>query len=229
MKIVIVADIHGNHDALSALPEDYDELWVLGDLVNYGPQPREVVNRVMQTASLVIQGNHDYAVAHDDDSQWTAQYREMAAATRAYTSGVLAGGQKRYLRDLPRQAQATRDGHRFHLVHAMPSNPFYGHCAPDGEGWVTDMSTLSADILLVGHSHRPFIRKIGDRTLVNPGSIGQPRTGTPHASYAVWQDGGIQLKSFSYPVGITIARLQALPLDSTIKARLTGILGAGSV
>ncbi len=50
MKIVMISDIHGNFDALNALSESYDELWVLGDLVNYGPQPREVVDFVRQHA-----------------------------------------------------------------------------------------------------------------------------------------------------------------------------------
>ena len=56
MVIAVVSDIHGNYDACRALPEDYDELWVLGDLVNYGPQPAEVVEEVMRRASLVVQG-----------------------------------------------------------------------------------------------------------------------------------------------------------------------------
>ena len=47
MKIVIISDIHGNYDALRALPDDGDELWVVGDLVNYGPEPREVVAHIM--------------------------------------------------------------------------------------------------------------------------------------------------------------------------------------
>jgi fructose-1,6-bisphosphatase len=62
-KIVILSDIHGNYEALKALPEDYDELWVLGDLVNYGPQPSEVVEFVREKASLVVRGNHDDSVA----------------------------------------------------------------------------------------------------------------------------------------------------------------------
>lgn len=155
MKLVIVADIHGNYDAWRALPEEYDELWVLGDLVNYGPQPGEVVEAVMKTASLVVQGNHDHAVAHDDDSQWTVRYRAMAEATRRYTSSVLSDDHKAYLRDLPVQAQAERDGSRFHLVHAMPSKPFYGRCQPDGDEWASEIDGLVADILLVGHSHAP--------------------------------------------------------------------------
>jgi len=70
VKIVIVSDIHANYDAWRALPEDYDELWVLGDLVNYGPQPAEVLSEVMERASFVVQGNHDHAVGYEDDSLW---------------------------------------------------------------------------------------------------------------------------------------------------------------
>ena len=61
MKLLIVADIHANLDALQAIPEEYDGLWVLGDLVNYGRQPSEVVAQVMSRATVVIQGNYDYA------------------------------------------------------------------------------------------------------------------------------------------------------------------------
>src|SRR3954471_4246908 len=89
MKLVIISDIHGNHDALRALPEEYDELWVLGDLVNYGPQPKEVVADVMEKASLVVQGNHDHAVAYDDDSRWSPRYRPIPEGS-VEKLGVLA-------------------------------------------------------------------------------------------------------------------------------------------
>lgn len=229
MKLVIVADVHGNHDAWRALPEDYDELWVLGDLVNYGPQPREVVEDVMKTASLVVQGNHDFAVAHDDDSQWSARYRAMAEATRRYTSSVLNDEHKAYLRGLPVQARAERGGCRFHLVHAMPSNPFYGRCPPSGDEWTVEIGALAADVLLVGHSHAPFLRRIGDKVVLNPGSIGQPRAGKPLANYAVWQDGEFELKSFAYPVAATVEKLKALAFPRNIEVDLVNILVTGSV
>lgn len=71
MKIVVVSDIHANYDAWSRFAEHYDEMWILGDLVNYGPQPGEVIETAINEASLIIQGNHDYAVAHDYDSSMT--------------------------------------------------------------------------------------------------------------------------------------------------------------
>jgi protein phosphatase len=229
MKILIAADIHGNWDAWSALVEDYDELWVLGDLVNYGPQPREVVADVMARASLVVQGNHDNAVAFEDDSRWTSRYRILSEATRTFTSSVLPDEHKAYLRDLPQFARAVRDGVRFYLTHATPSDPLYGRHPPDSDAWVRELAAIDADVLLVGHSHVPFIRRFGDKVVLNPGSIGQPRTGAALSRYAIWQDGKFELKSFSYPVAATIEKLRALALPRPVQAELARILETGVV
>jgi Calcineurin-like phosphoesterase superfamily domain len=98
VKLLILSDIHGNLDALHAIRESYDELWVLGDIVNYGPEPREALEAVRATASIVVQGNHDHAVGHCDDSRWSARFREVAEATRRFTSSQLSAAQKAYLR-----------------------------------------------------------------------------------------------------------------------------------
>jgi putative phosphoesterase len=229
MKLVIVSDIHGNYDAWRALPADYDEVWVLGDLVNYGPQPAEVVAEVMERASLVVQGNHDYAVGNEDDSLWTPRYRLIAEATRRFTSSVLNHRQKVYLRNLPLYLEAERCGQRFYLTHAMPSDPLYGRCPPHGEKWVAELEAISADILLIGHTHVPFIRKIGDKVLLNPGSIGQSRAGASFANYAVWTNGEFQLRAFQYPVEQTIKKLRALSLPRLAESELVKILRTGSV
>jgi putative phosphoesterase len=229
MKLVVISDIHGNYDAWRALPEDYDELRVVGDLVNYGPQPGEVIAEVMARATLVVQGNHDNAVGYEDDSLWTPRYRMMAEATRRFTSSVLTDAQKSYLRDLPLHAKAERCGKRFHLTHAMPSNPLYGRCPPEGDQWAIEIETVAADNLVVGHTHVPFVRPIGDRILLNPGSIGQPRAGGALASYAVWRDGKWELKTYRYPVERTIAKLRALSLPQPVESQLIGILQTGTV
>lgn len=229
MKLVIIADIHGNHDALRALPEDYDELWVLGDLVNYGPEPREVVDEMMVKAAIVVRGNHDHAVAHNDDSQWKPRYRTMAEATRRYTSSVLDGAQKEFLRNLPLQARVERGGIAFRLTHAKPSDPLHGFCHQNSEEWIREIEAVSADVLLVGHTHAPFLRKIGHKVLLNPGSLGQPRTGNPDASYAVCQDGRFALKSFRYPVETTVEKLKALSFSRPVEDDLVAILQTGFI
>ena len=113
MKIAIISDIHGNLDALRAFSETYDELWVLGDQVNFGPQPREVVEIIRDRADIAIQGNHDHAVGFDDDSRWTPKFRAIAEATRRHSATELSDEQKLYLRELPLTVQAVRGGTRF--------------------------------------------------------------------------------------------------------------------
>lgn len=229
MKLVVVSDIHGNYDAWRALPEEYDELWVLGDLVNYGPQPSEVVTDVMERASLVVQGNHDYAVGFEDDSLWTPRYRTIAETSRRFSSSALSQAKMSYLRNLPLHSEAERGGTRFHLTHATPSNPLYGRCAPNGDQWVAELETVRTAVLLVGHTHVPFMRKIGARVVLNPGSIGQPRNGEPLASYAVWCDGEWALKTYTYPAEETVAKLRSISLPQLVKSELVGILRTGSV
>ena len=227
MKIAIISDIHGNLDALRAFSETYDELWVLGDQVNFGPQPREVVEIIRDRADIAIQGNHDHAVGFDDDSRWTPKFRAIAEATRRHTSAELSEEQKLYLRELPLAVQAVREGTRFQLVHATPSDPHYGYLLEEADGWAAELESVDADVLLVGHTHMPFIRRIGNKTVVNPGSIGQPRGGKPRPSYAVWQDGAFELRSFDYPIESTVAKLEALGHPPEVETELVRILREG--
>src|SRR5712691_13569471 len=97
MKALIISDLHGNHDALSALPESYDELWVLGDLVNYGPEPAVVVAFVQRKATFAVRGNHDHAVGYNEDPRCTPRYAAMAAATQKMSEAHLNSEQKRFL------------------------------------------------------------------------------------------------------------------------------------
>jgi putative phosphoesterase len=229
MKIVIVSDIHGNFDALSALPESYDELWVLGDLVNYGPEPREVVDFVTNNATLVVRGNHDQCIGYGDDPRCSPRFREMAEATREFSDMVLTPEQKLYLRSFPPRINAQRSQTRFFLCHATPSDPFYEYRTADSKKWVDDCAQLGADIIFVGHTHIPFIRSIHRQVLVNPGSIGQPKTGKPDACYAVWEDGRVSLRTYSYPVDRTIKKIRLMPIAENIQQSLITVLESGGI
>jgi predicted phosphodiesterase len=227
MKIVIISDIHGNFDALSALPEIYDELWVLGDLVNYGPEPAAVIDVVRSKAALIVCGNHDYSIGFNQDPHCSPRFTEMAEATRQYTNAVLSVEHKHFLRHLPRFVETQRDRTRFYLCHAIPSDPLFGYCLADSPRWLSEVEAIDADIVLVGHTHMPFVQSVGARQVVNPGSLGQPKTGSPGARYAVWEDGRIELKSYSYPVERTVAKVQALPIQHVLRDELSAILRTG--
>lgn len=229
MKIAIISDLHGNYEALRSLPESYDELWVLGDLVNYGPEPGAVVDFVKAHSTVVVRGNHDHSIGYDVDPRCTARYQKMAELTRKYTASALKREQKEFLRQLPLNLELKRQDTRFYLCHARPSDPLYGYCPEDSEEWVKELDHIRADALLVGHTHTPFVRRIGDRLVVNPGSLGQPKTGKPDACYAVWQNGAFQLKSFPYPVDETVRRLKDLALPEDVEKDLITVLQTGSV
>lgn len=200
MKIIVISDIH-DLEALNALPESGDELWVLGDLVNYGPNPREVVTLLRSRAEIVIRGNYDQAVGFEDDPRRTPRYRRM---------------------------QIERDGKMFYLCHAIPSNLLYGYCPEESDRWPLEAQEAGADFLLVGHTHTPFIRNVGSTSVVNPGSLGQPKTGKPDACYAVWYDDHFELKQFSYPYKQTIQKLERLPVSQEVKRDLETALVSGS-
>jgi protein phosphatase len=137
--------------------------------------------------------------------------------------------QKQFLRNLPLKVEVQRDDIHFYLTHARPSDPLYGYCPQDSDEWAKEVESVEADVVLVGHTHTPFARKIGNRLLVNRGSLGQPKTGKPDACYAVWQNGKFDLKAFSYPVEKTIARLKALSFPQEIEKDLITVLQTGSV
>jgi putative phosphoesterase len=229
MKIVVISDIHANLEAFSALPEWGDELWVLGDLVDYGPDPSEIVELVRSRAKVVVRGNHDQAVGYGEDPRCTPRYRQMASETQAFAIRSMSGDLREYLQQLPLHMSLERDGRKFYLCHAVPSDPLYGYCPEDSDRWNQEAEDLEADYLLVGHTHAPFIRRAGTTTVVNPGSLGQPKTGKADACYAVWYDDHFELKQFAYPFNETISKLKKLPVSQEVKRDLETVLVSGSL
>lgn len=228
MTIAILSDIHGNLEALEAVADSCDELWVLGDLVNYGPDPAAVLEFVRRSASLVVRGNHDHAIGFGEDPRCSAAFREPARVMQSYTESVLSDEQKAWLRQLPLTAERDVGAVRFLLCHAVPSDPLFRY-SPAGRGfWEDEAASVGADVLLTGHTHLPFVLALGGQKVVNPGSVGQPKHGSPEACYAVWEDGDLTLRARPYDVDATIGKLLGLPIDESIRRRLAEVLRSGS-
>src|SRR5579885_2564937 len=174
MRILIISDLHANLEALKALPTDFQQLWVLGDLVNYGPDPSAAIRYVRDHAGMVVRGNHDHAAGFGEDSRCSARFRAMAKETCEYTRSVLNEDEFLYLRGLPLTAACEVAGVHFLLCHAAPSDPLYQYRTADSDLWFTDSPQRCA-VVLAGHTHVPFQRTQGEKTVVNPGSVGPPK------------------------------------------------------
>jgi putative phosphoesterase len=230
MKIAIVSDIHANLVALEAFPEEnYDQLWCLGDLVDYGPRPHEAIQWVRNHVTAAVRGNHDHAVGFGVDPQCSPPYKHLASETMQYTRGVCTKDDFAFLRDLPIQEKIVIGTQEFYLVHAAPTDPLFGYRPQDSELWEKEIQSINADVLVVGHTHTPFIRQVGGCTIVNPGSLGQPKTGRPLACYAIWEDGEISLKEYDYPLKKTIRQLRQMPLSKQDIEQLIAVLKTGGL
>jgi predicted phosphodiesterase len=233
MKILVLSDLHANWPALRAVLEaaaDVDAIICLGDLVNYGPHPAECVRWARdETVPLwIVQGNHDRALGCDEDPRCSAPYRTLAAAMQSYTANQLTTAAKDYLAALPPCVTHTMKGARMFLCHAVPSDPLYCYAQADNaDRWGRECEqTGHPDFLFVGHTHLPFIRKIGGTTVVNPGSVGQPKDGDSRASYALWQDAEVTLHRVVYDIAAVTHDLAAA-VSPKVSIPLSGVLLTG--
>ena len=179
MRILLVADIHANWPALSALRETFDACLVLGDLVDYGLEPGHCIDWVRQNATYAVRGNHDHGVAQFVKVQGKTGFKYLTGVTREVTQERIATADRRFLAGLPISKRVTLDGVKFLLVHATPRDPLDEYSIADVDFWSCRLADVDAQVICVGHTHHPYVLEVGDKLVINPGSVGQPRNGDP--------------------------------------------------
>lgn len=231
MKILIISDIHGNLAALDAVTERADMVFCLGDIVNYGPYPRRCLERIRDLTNIVVRGNHDNAIGRNMDCGCSVKYRELSNAGKVFTNGVMNTEEKDYLGNLPITSLIEKEGKKFLLSHGSPGGDFCKYLRPDtsDEQWKSELTDVSAEVVFLGHTHVPMVRIIRGVTVVNPGSVGQPRDGIPKASYAVWEDGRIEIKRVHYDIENTVKGLNETNIPSPQIELLAKILREGGM
>ena len=242
MRYAIISDIHSNLVAFQAVLHDIDErggvdrIWCLGDIVGYGPDPRECIELLRQYEHICIPGNHDWGSLGKIDLN---DFNPEAAAACRWTGQQLGSEEIDYLDGLP----LTLHEGDFTLAHGSPREPI----------WEYLLSTFGAKIsfnyfqtrfCLVGHSHVPlafeqlassgdcFLREIPpdaplrleeNRLIINPGSVGQPRDGDPRASYAIYDSAHDVIWHYrvSYEIDVTQQKMAEHGLPPRLIARLS--------
>ena len=244
MRRAILSDIHGNLEALDAVLADIaeqnvEEIYCLGDVVGYGPNPRECIDKVMNF-DLVVLGNHDQGALFDPEGFssgaeraifWTREQLETA------TEGEQSAQRWDFLAELPRVVRETK--HLF--VHGSPRNPLNEYVFPEDIYNAKKLEKLFSLIdryCFQGHTHVPGVftqdcrflppNEIGGRhvfssskVMVNVGSVGQPRDSDPRSCYVILTDDAVEFRRVEYPLEKTIQKIYDIPdLDNFLGDRL---------
>lgn len=237
MRVAVITDVHANRHALEAVlaaidDEHVDAIWCLGDTVGYGPQPNECCALVRERADVCLVGNHDLVALGE---LTVSDFNDEAAAAALWTNGVLTPESETFLRGL--SPSSEQDGAQ--LFHASARDPVWEYVLTEEAARAT-FDLTSAAVVLVGHSHVALALRakngeilgglapadteieLGERWLLNPGSVGQPRDGDPRAAWLLL-DLERRFASFrrvAYSIEETQSEMRAAGLPNVLAARL---------
>ena len=245
VKQAIISDIHSNLEGLEVVLADIQsqgisEIFCLGDVIGYGPNPRECIDKIAKNVEVCILGNHDQGALFDPEGFSSGAERAIFwTREQLETKDGDPNAAKRwdFLAELPRNYQ---EGNRM-FVHGSPRNPLNEYVFPEDIYNTKKFEKLFAlirDVCFVGHTHIPgvftesrrFVRpqEIGnkyvigeEKVLINVGSVGQPRDGDPRSCYVVLDDDVVRFRRTDYPREQTIAKIYAIrELDDFLGDRL---------
>ncbi|MGR3303362.1 MAG: metallophosphoesterase family protein [Candidatus Scalindua sp.] len=235
MKIVVISDIHGNLEALNRVSkyivnmEEEKRVVCLGDIVGYGPNPAECFKIVESLTDRVCLGNHEYAIMEED---FDYQMVENARKAIRWTRGILEEGIREAINRLPLQIEEDN----VLYVHASPDDPMQWKYITNARNAYSSLIEMKHSLCFVGHSHIPGIYTYNelqrnntdatlskdDKTIVNVGSVGQPRDGSPMLSFAVFDDDNwnVEIIRLEYDYHKTMTKIKKTNLPFFLAERL---------
>jgi putative phosphoesterase len=194
-RVAVITDVHANLPALHAALARIDELGIAdvycgGDLVGYGPHPNEVCALIAERGIPTIYGNYDYAIARDPEdcgcAYVTPHDREIGQRSVKWTLANTDQAAKDFMRELPFELRVDVGGTAVHLVHGSPRkvNEYLFEDKP-ASLYERLAAAEQADVLVFGHTHKPWVREHGGLLFVNCGSVGKPKDGDVRGAFAV--------------------------------------------
>jgi len=242
----IISDIHSNLEALQAVLSDIDsrgikEIICLGDIIGYGPNPRECID-LAKKFKVTILGNHDEAALWSDQ---TESFNPVAKDAVDWTRHMLEDPKESFRNtkrwDFLGELQRTYRDNSDLYVHGSPRRPVREYVFPEdiaNKGKMDDIFSRIEHVCYIGHSHMPGIftedmmfrppqevfnqyEMNGRKTIINVGSIGQPRDGDNRACYVVVDGSKIEFVRVQYDFDETMKKIYAVKeLDNFLADRL---------
>jgi putative phosphoesterase len=221
VKIALISDVHANIIALEAVLEDMKDRGIerilsAGDVVGYYPYPNETIAAFRRHDITSIQGNHDRAVLSVD----TSGMNPAAVSAVDWTARHLSDDSFSYLRSLPPRTLLRIDGLSIAVYHGAPFDDDY--YLYEGEAQEGLLAMAGCELLVLGHTHEPFIKRFRSGTIMNPGSVGQPRDGDPESSYSILDTdtGKVMNRRVGYDIDTVAARTRDEGLPAWLAERL---------
>ena len=194
-RVAVITDIHANLPSLKAalgrIAElEIETIYCGGDLVGYGPHPNEVCALVEERGIPTIYGNYDHAIARDLEDCGCAyrdpHEREIGQLSVDWTLAHTNQRSKAFMHELPFDLRFELGGKRVRLVHGSPRkvNEYLFEDKP-ARTFERIAALTQADVLVFGHTHKPWEHGYGGVLFVNCGSVGKPKDGDPRSSFAV--------------------------------------------
>lgn len=212
MRTLIIADVHANLSALTALPRA-DLIICAGDVVTFGPDPSNCIEWLTARRALCVRGDEDDAIGNDTEHQLPQRLSQAGLAARAWTAAALTRDERGWLSGLPPEIETVVDRVRVGVVHAYPGDYNRYLCPNDEELHRLTRAFPHADVIVIGHTHRPGLWRYRGKIILNPGSVGQPLI-PGKACYALLQSGKIKLGSVAYDHTHVIQQLNNCGLEA---------------
>jgi putative phosphoesterase len=222
MRIVFLSDIHGNFPALCRTLElarrsRADRVVCAGDIVGHGPHPTEVVRLLVEQRIESIRGNVDRKVLEllQAPKKLKKRLGKRAHGPIAWAARILGDAERAWLGKLPKELRFRVGGADIWVVHGSPlSDTDYIYPSITAQALASKLGEVHPHVLVCGHSHIPFTKRVAAVRVVNCGSVGRPFDGDPRGALALCDFPGrgrvyCRIVRFAYPVESLISDLQA--------------------
>ena len=228
--VAVITDIHANLPALQAALARIDELGIDriycgGDLVGYGPHPNEVRALIAEREIPTIYGNYDYAIARDLEdcgcAYITPHDKEIGQQSVDWTLVHTDQTSKDFMRELPFDLRFEVGDRRVHLVHGSPRkvNEYLFEDKP-ARLYERLAGAEESDVLVFGHTHKPWVHEYGGALFVNCGSVGKPKDGDPRGAFAILSDGEVTIERVAYDAKAVADEVAAAGLPTELADKL---------